>query len=74
MPVCKSGLDYKNKKQRGKLKVSLSAPSFKGNPTLHNRLTAHPADLITRHANSKTCFGKITLQKILDLLDSPPGY
>jgi hypothetical protein len=26
MPVCKSGIDQKNKKQSGKLKVSLSTP------------------------------------------------
>ncbi len=39
MPVCKSGIDQKNKKQSGKLKVSLSAPSSKGKPTLCNRLT-----------------------------------
>ena len=26
MPVCKSGIDQKNKKQSGKLNVSLSAP------------------------------------------------
>jgi hypothetical protein len=56
MLVCKSGIDQKNKKQRGKLKVSLSAPSSKGKPTLHNRFTAQAADLITRHANSNTCF------------------
>ena len=63
MPVCKSGIDQKNKKQSGKLKVSLSAPSSKGKPTLRNRLTARAADLATRHANSNTCFGKISLQK-----------
>ena len=63
MSVCKSGIDQKNKKQCGKLKVSLTAPSSKGKPTLHNRLTAHAADLVTHHANSNTCFGKISLQK-----------
>jgi hypothetical protein len=63
MPVCKSGIDQKNNKQSGKLKVSLSAPSSKGKPTLRNRLTAHAADLVTRHANSNTCFGKIGLQE-----------
>ena len=74
MPVCKSGIDQKNKKQSGKLKVSLSAPSSKGKPTLRNRLTARAADLATRHANSNTCFGKISLQKKYSgLLDSPPG-
>jgi hypothetical protein len=56
MPVCKSGLDQNNQKQSGKLKVSLSAPSSKCKLTLHNRLTAQAADLITRHANAKTCF------------------
>ena len=64
MPVCKSGIDQKNKKQSGKLKVSLSAPSSKGKPTLRNRLTARAADLATRHANSNTCFGKISLQNL----------
>jgi hypothetical protein len=43
MPVCKSGIDQKNKKQSGKFKVSLSAPSYKGKPTLRNRLTARAA-------------------------------
>lgn len=61
MPVCKSGIDQKNKKQNGILKVPLSAPSSKGKPTLHNSLTAHAADLVTRHANSNTCLGKISL-------------
>ena len=74
MPVCKSGIDHKNKKQSEKLKVSLSTPSSKGKPTLHNRLTAHAPDLVTRHTNSNTCFGKIRLQKISDLSDSPPGH
>jgi len=63
MPVCKSGIDHKIKKQGGKLKVSLSAPSSKGKPTLRNRLTAGAADLATRQANSNICFGKISLQK-----------
>ena len=44
MPVCKSGIDQKNKKQSGKLKVSLSAPSSKGKPTLCNRLTPAAPD------------------------------
>jgi hypothetical protein len=66
MPVCKSGIDQKNKKkQSGKLKVSLSAPSSKGKPTLRNRLTARAVDLATCHANSNTCFGKLGLQKKL---------
>jgi hypothetical protein len=56
MPVCKSGLDQKNKKQSRKLKESLSAPSSRGKPSLHNRFTGQAADLITRHANSNTCF------------------
>jgi hypothetical protein len=63
MPVCKSGRDQKNKKQSGKLIVSLSAPSSKGKHTLCNRLTVRAVELATRHANSNTCFGKISLQK-----------
>jgi len=47
MPICKSGIDQKNKKQSGKLKVSLSAPSYKGKPTLRNRLIARAADSST---------------------------
>ena len=73
MPVCKSGIDHKNKKQSEKLKVSFSVPSSKGKPALHNCLTALAADLVTRHVNSNTCFGKIRLQKKSDLSDSPPG-
>jgi hypothetical protein len=63
MPICKSGIDQKNKKPSEKLKVSLSAPSTKGQPTSHNLLIAHVADPVTRHANSNTCFGNISLQK-----------
>ena len=60
MPVCESGIDQKNKKQSGKLKVSLSAPSSQGKPTLRDRLTTRAADLATRHANPNTCFGTVS--------------
>jgi len=54
MPVCKSGIDQKNNKQSGKLKVSLSAPSSKGKPTLRNRLTEHAADAWIEDRGRKT--------------------